>query len=109
MKKPAIIQRFGSLLFTAMLLFTVGFHEVHHLFSEHHTDHNECDNHLHSPEEHGDCSVCDFQVLLFTVHKFQVTLPFVPCNAIIITGYLQAQVLQQLSPTTLLRGPPFLQ
>lgn len=105
MKKANALTFFLCPLFTLAVLFTVSVHEVHYLFVDHH-EHEHCDNHLHSGSEHSHCSVCKFDVNLFTdelTHP-EIAQP-VFATATIVLSAKSALSVQQ--PTgILLRGPP---
>ncbi|MFN8322959.1 MAG: hypothetical protein U0T74_09900 [Chitinophagales bacterium] len=65
MKRTSIFKRLIALVFALTVVYTVSVKEVHYLFSQHQV-HEHCENHLHSDEHQEDCSVCKFDISLFT-------------------------------------------
>jgi hypothetical protein len=66
MQRCQLLKKIYAFAFTVMVLFTVSVREMHYLFSQHHGQHEHCENHLHSKDEHGDCSVCKFDISIFS-------------------------------------------
>src|SRR5436190_2548180 len=106
MKSRSLIQKIFAFALTAMVLFTVTVRETHYLFSEHHSAHERCENHLHQADSHGDCSVCKFDVSLFTDC---ISFPEMLSGGINIanrTSHYQSVILSGRTPSNPLRGPP---
>src|SRR3954466_12617023 len=108
MKSGSVIQKILAVVFTAAVLFTVSVRETHYLFSEHHAVNEHCENHLHSGDEHGDCTVCKFDVSFFTD---DISYPQFAANIFSVAA--PPVVYQGLRPATevyinSLRGPPVL-
>lgn len=106
MKKCAYIKGLLSVVFTAMVLFTVNVHQIHYLFAEHHAHHDECNNHLHSEDEHTHCEICQFDISLFddqlVFQNYTASLFF---NEVVVADYA-APLLVAKHDYTSLRGPP---
>ncbi len=106
MKFKGITYRIPAFAFSLIVLFTVSVQETHYLFSEHHSIAEHCENHLHQDEEHAHCSVCKFDVSLFTDEIAAHTA----CQPVFFS-YQPAFLYQRNIPATdyshhFLRGPP---
>jgi hypothetical protein len=106
MKSGSVIQKILAVVFTAAVLFTVSVRETHYLFSEHHAVNEHCENHLHSGDEHGDCTVCKFDVSFFTddisYPQFAPKIFLTEKHPISYNGLMPATTVYVNS----LRGPP---
>lgn len=108
MQKAVYIKRVLSVVFTAMVLFTVNVHQIHFLFAEHHVHHDECDNHLHSEDEHTHCEICQFDISLLddqiSTQRFSILIAFHEVLTVKYAASLWATQRDYVS----LRGPPTL-
>jgi hypothetical protein len=105
MKGSSFIKSFLAALFTGIVLLTVNIHGVHYLFVDHaRTEH--CENHLHKGDSDGHCTVCKFDVSLFTD---VVLLANTACSAPLTEKWFSNyRSFNFLSPffNLSLRGPP---
>ena len=69
MKRDSLFRKILSVAFAAAIVFTVSVREVHYLFSQHEA-HEHCENHLHQTDHHKDCSVCKFDISVFSDEIF---------------------------------------
>lgn len=108
MKRNGILKSLFVSSLTVIVLFTVSVRETHYLFAEHHSVNEHCDNHLHSQDAHSHCSVCKFDVSLFTDEVFAPL-----CSSLVFD---EARLFDNCQPFNLqssilklsLRGPPVL-
>lgn len=107
MRKANLVTFLLCPLFTLAVIFTVSFHEVHYLFVDHY-EHEHCDNHLHSGSEHGHCSVCKFDVNLFTDELIHPGVANPEFNVVPFSLNAKSVLSVQKQLSTFLRGPPAL-
>ena len=109
MKRNSIFRKILSIAFAAAIVFTVSVREIHYLFSHQHqsiTEH--CENHLHdASHHHDDCSVCKFDVSLFTDVLVAGNSSFIAFGEQFAIRY-HSPALQSSVLTLTLRGPPAL-
>lgn len=108
MKRNCVLKSLFAFVLTTIVLFTVSVRDTHYLFSEHHAVNEHCDNHLHGQDEYSHCSVCKFDVSLFTDEVFTPdNSPLVFDEARLFDKY-QSCNLQSSIVNLSLRGPPVL-
>lgn len=107
MKRTSLFRKILSVVFAATIVFTVSVREVHYLFSQHEA-HEHCENHLHDSTHHEDCSVCKFDLSIFS----DEILPSDNTKAIVfasqVDDWSQVFNLQSQISSVTLRGPPAL-
>jgi hypothetical protein len=106
MRRYSHIRLLFTGMLTSIMLMMVSIHEVHYLFTEHHT-HEECHElHLHAADEHGHCPVCKFDISLFTD---EIEQPIVAQAPTVVSTYNYTYLSVQAVSNTItypLRGPP---
>jgi len=106
MKRTSFIKSLIAATFAVAVLFTVSVHEVHYLFVAHHEVEQNCINHLHQADSHGDCNVCKFDVSFFTEVIQKSQLPFAIVTLARVQVYYQSYTYVQAVTANPLRGPP---
>lgn len=108
MRRYSHIRLLFTGMLTSIMLMMVSIHEVHYLFTEHHT-HEECHElHLHAADEHGHCPVCKFDISLFTDEIEQPVVAQAPAVVSIYNYTYQSVQVASATITYSLRGPPSL-
>jgi|ERR1043165_3487407 hypothetical protein len=108
MKRRNLIQKTFALALTVMVLFTVSVRETHYLFSDHHSIDEHCENHLHSADNHADCSVCKFDISLFTDAVFKPSIAGASFSIQTSVSFYSPVTLSDTFLSNSLRGPPAL-
>lgn len=106
MKRISFIKSLIAATFAVAVLFTVSVHEVHYLFVAHHHAEQNCVNHLHQADPHGDCNVCKFDVSFFTDVIQKSQLPVATVTLARVQSCYQSHIYVQAITANALRGPP---
>ena len=107
MKRNSFFRKIIAVAFATTIVFTVSVREVHYLFSQHEA-HEHCENHLHATDHHNDCSVCKFDISVFSdaiVSQFFSNSIFSQAGG---HWLYQSPITNSLITFVSLRGPPSL-
>ena len=105
MKRTSLLNKIFSVAFAVTVMFTVSVREVHYLFSQHEA-HERCENHLHNSNHQEDCSICKFDVSIFTDTVFSFDNSAIAWLEKSLVVHKQSLNLQSSTLNLLLRGPP---
>lgn len=106
MKRIPLLQKLLTSVLAAVVVMLVSVREVHFLFTEHPTHHEDCHNHLHAADEHFHCEACKAHVSCFTDEVKVVQLSSPGIRLTDITERIFTFSYSSVRSLPYLRGPP---
>ncbi len=101
-----LFKKFFAVLFATVVVALVSVREVHYIFTEHATQHEDCHNHLHAADAHFHCEVCKADISSFTDDIQPEILYGQEFYSAFLHCHYQEPNFTSLHYVALLRGPP---